>query len=267
MKKYFILYVVLFGCLAETSFAQMKIGKLPPQKTSLLQIPMVHITSVSSLFVPVHIDTVKPFAVSLNPIVFGRQESIACAHFKKFKATLVLKANRTNNITAGLEWETKYAFYATGFDVERSLGDSLHFVTANSTAVSKATSFKVNYHLPDHNDYGGLSYYRVKQRNGDTGFVYSNIVAINGIERIPFKVYPIPATSKVWINITSRQSGKILIAVYDLTGKILIQQSAIVTESVSNEQSIDIAKLVKGLYQVRVSMPDKTFVSGKFIKQ
>lgn len=267
MKKYFVLYIVVFGCFAGTSFAQMKINKPPAQQKPLLQIPMVHITPVSSLFVPVHIDTVKPFTISLNPIIFGKHESPACAYFKKFKPTLVLKAERATDVASNLGWETKYAFYATSFDVERSLGDSLHFETVNFAPVSKATSFKVNYHLPDYNDYSGLSFYRIKQRNGDSGFVYSNIVAVNGIQRVPFKVYPIPATNRVWINITPKQSGKLSITVYDLSGKIILQQSAACTGNSATEKSIDISKLASGLYQVHILMPDKATITGKFIKQ
>ena len=155
MKKYLFLYVLLFACFAETSFAQLQLNKPPAKKEPLLKIPMVHITPVESLFVPVHIDTIKPFSVSLKPIVFGKHENAACEHFKNFKATLVLSAERANNVMANLQWQTKYAFYATGFTIESSLGDSLHFVPVNSAPVSNATSFKVNYHLPDHNDYSG----------------------------------------------------------------------------------------------------------------
>ena len=114
MKKYFVLCLVVFACFAETSFAQIKMNNPTVQKKPLLQIPMVHITPVSSLFVPVHIDTVKPFVVSLNPIVFGEHESTICAYFKSLKSALVLNAERANDVTANLQWQTKYAFYATG---------------------------------------------------------------------------------------------------------------------------------------------------------
>ncbi len=267
MKKYFVLYVVVFACFAETSFAQMKMNNPLAQKKPLLQIPMVHITPVSSLFIPLHIDTVKPFVVSLNPIVFGNHENAACDYFKHLKPTLVLKAELANNVTANMQWQTKYAFYATGFNIERSLGDSLHFSTINFAAASQGGSFKKNYHLPDYNDYSGLTFYRIKQRNGDTGFIYSNIVAIKGYEAVPFKIYPVPASNRVWINITPKQSGNLAITVYDLNGKIIQEQSTSCTKNSSTEKSIDISKLAAGLYQVRILMPDKTFLTGKFIKE
>ena len=152
-KKYLFLYAVVFACFAETSFAQLDIIKPPAQNKPLLQIPMVHITPVSSLFVPVHIDTLKPFVTTLPPITFGVHENAACAYFKKLKATLVLKAERANDVTSNLSWETKYAFYATGFDIEKSLGDSLHFLPVNFAEASKATNFKKNYLLPDYDDF------------------------------------------------------------------------------------------------------------------
>jgi len=267
MKKYFIPCIVVFACFAETSFAQMQINNPLAQKKPLLQIPMVHITPVSSRFVPVHIDLIKPFAVSLNPIVFGDHENAACAHFKKYKATLELKAERTNNVTANLQWDTKYAFYATGFNIERSLGDSLHFLTINVAAASRGGSFKKNYHLPDHNDYSGLSFYRIKQSNGDTGFAYSNIVSVKGYEAISLKVYPVPASERVWINIAAKQSGNLTIIVYDPAAKVVQQQSIACTKNMRTVQSININKLAAGIYQVKVFMPDKSFLAGKFIKE
>ncbi len=267
MKKYFFLYVLLLTSFTEISFAQLQVGNPVAKKAPLLQIPMVHITPVESLFVPVHIDLLKPFTVSLNPITFENHENAACAHFKKLKATLVLSAERANNVTATLNWETKYAYYAAGFEVERSLGDSLHFSSVNFATVSKATNFKINYHLPDGNDYNGLSYYRIKQHNSDTSFAYSNIVAIKGYGLLPFKMYPVPATNKLWIDVSPKQSGNLTIMVYDLAGKMVQQQSVTCTGKGSVEQRIDISKLAAGVYKLTLLMPDKSFLTGKFIKQ
>ncbi len=267
MKKHFALCMVVFACFAATSFAQLKLNNLPAQQQSLLQIPMVHITPVPSRFVPVHINTIKPFVAVLNPIVYGKHESAACEYFKKLKATLVLHAERVNATRANLQWQTKYAFYTTGYTIERSFGDSLHFLTVHFAAASEGSSFKKNYHLPDYNDYSGLSFYRIKQHNGDTAFMYSNIVAINGIETVPFKIYPVPATEKVWINVTPKQSGNLSIMVCDLAGKIIQQQYTTCTGNRSAESSIDISKLAAGLYQVRILMPDKTLLAAKFIKE
>jgi hypothetical protein len=268
MKKYFILYIIgAFVCFATTAFAQMRVSNPLAPKKPLLQIPMVHMTPVSSQFVPVHIDTLKPFVVSLNPIVFGEHESAACVQLKKLKPTLVLDAERANNITANLHWQTKYAFFATGFNIERSLGDSLHFSTVNFAAASNGTSFEKNYHLPDYNDYSGISFYRIKQRNGDTGFVYSNIVAINGAELLSFKMYPNPASDKLWINVAPKQSGDFAIVVSDLSGKVIQQRSGSCTQHTNVVESINVSNLAAGLYQVKILLPDKTFVTGKFVKK
>jgi hypothetical protein len=267
MKKYLFLCLSLFACFAETTFAQLQVNKPLAKKEPLLQIPMVHFTSVKSLFVPVHIDTIKPFSVSLRPIVFGAHENAACEHFKNLKANLVLSAERVNNVMANLQWQTEYAFYATGFTIESSLGDSLHFVPVNSAPVSKATSFKVNYHLPDHNSYSGLSFYRIKQNNSDTGFVYSNIVAVKGYNVTSFKIYPVPAPDKVWINVLPKQSGNLTIMVYDPAGKIVQRQSVSCTGNMHVTPGINISHLAAGVYQLKVFMPDKSFLSGKFIKE
>jgi hypothetical protein len=267
MKKYFVLYIVVCACFVKTSVAQIKINEPLVQKSPLLQIPMVHITPVSSRFVPVHIDSVKPFVVSLNPIVFGDHENAACAHFKNFKATLELNADRANDVTANLQWHTKYAFYATGFNIERSLGDSLHFSTINFAAASEGGSFKKNYHLPDHNNYNGVSYYRIKQLNRDSEFAYSNVVAIKGHDAILLSLYPVPASDRIWIDVAPKQSGNLSVIVYDPAGRMVQQQSVSCTENRHAIQSLDISKLAAGVYQLKILMPDKSFLNGKFIKQ
>lgn len=267
MKKYFLLCAVVFACGAGTSLAQIKINATSVQKKPLLQIPVVHITPVESLFTPARIELVKPFAVSLKPIIFDKQESAACDYFKTLQPTLVLNAERANEITASLEWQTKYAFYATGFNIERSLEDSLHFSTVHTAAASTGSRFKKNYSLPDHNTYSGLSFYRIKQRNGDTGFMYSNIVAVKGVEALAFTVYPNPAPDRVWVDIAPGQSGNFVIMVYDPAGKAVQQQSFSGIEKRHNVQSLNVSKLAAGPYQVKILMADKTFVTGKFIKK
>jgi len=97
--------------------------------------------------------------------------------------------------------------------------------------------------------------------------MYSNMVAINGVEAAPFKIYPVPATERVWINTTPKQSGKLSIMVCDLAGKIIQQQYTTCTGNRPTKSSIDISKLAAGLYQVCILMPDKTLLTAKFIKE
>jgi hypothetical protein len=267
MKKYFLLHLLAFVCLAGPSFSQLKISNPVAQKTPLLQIPVVHITTVESLFVPVHIDMVKPVVVYLDRVVLEKQKQVACDHFKKLKATLVLNGERANDITANLHWETKYAFYAMGFDIERSLGDTLHFLTTDFAAVSNTTNFKIEYHLPDHNDYSDVSYYRIKQHNRDTSFSYSNIVSVKGYEARHLKIYPVPASDNVWIDVSASQTGNITVMVFDLAGKLIRQQSGSCIKNELIVRHIDLTNLAAGLYQVKVMLPDKTFLTGQFIRQ
>jgi DNA-binding beta-propeller fold protein YncE len=43
----------------------------------------------------------------------------------------LLQGERANDQEVGLQWKTTHAFYSNAFDVERSLGDSLHFEKVN----------------------------------------------------------------------------------------------------------------------------------------
>lgn len=274
MKKYFLLFAMVFICFATTSLAQLKMNNPLAQKKPVFLLPSVQTIPVSTLIIPastkvipVHIDLVKPVFEGISLTDIKNKIKAQCDLIENLKPSLELKAERINDMTADLEWETKYAFYATGFNIERSLGDSLHFAEINFAEASMERGFKKNYHLADYNDNSDLSFYRIKQRNGDTGFVYSNIVSIKGHEIVPFKIYPNPASIKVWINFTPKQSGIHSIEVYDITGKIMLQRSLACTKKSTTEKSLDISKFSAGVYQVRISMPDKTFIAGKFIKE
>ena len=189
MKKYIFFCIPAFVILSQNTKAQLQVPELPAQKKTEMLFVFPAIKSAESVIQPaekkikfVHIDLLEPSILTIKTAEFINKAKANCSALKELKPTLTLKAERANNLTANLQWETKYAFYATGFDIEKSLGDSLHFSTINFAAVSKGSSFKKNYHLPDHNDYSGLSFYRIKQRNGDTGFVYSNIVSLKGYD-------------------------------------------------------------------------------------
>lgn len=266
MKKYFLLNVFLLAVGSLTSFAQLNVSKTSADEFNG-QVQMVQIKSVSSNFVPVHINLLKPFAVSLDRKILENLQLTACDRFKNITPTLKLQAERVSEANAKLQWQTKYAFYATGFQIERSIGDLLHFATVRFENVTKTTAFKINYQLPDYNEFKERTFYRIKQLNNKGSFVYSNIVCIKGSLPASFKIYPIPASNTIFIEMGNKQNGTAVIVMYDLAGRFILQQSFAVNKSSRNLQSIDISRFSAGSYTVKILMPDKSFLLGKFIKK
>lgn len=273
MKKYLLCYIPVLVCFAQTAFAQLRPGDRPERKELQMPFPEKLVRPASTLIIQAHIPDIKrPFVVSRDNAINNVRDFInkvlaLCPSRKSPAPTLILNAERINNQAANLQWETKYAFKASGFNIERSLADSFHFATVNFAWAATGTGFKKNYHQPDYNDYSGISYYRIRQLNTDTAYLYSNIAAIKGYDAVSFSIYPNPASGKVWIQVLPKQSGNAAINIYDATGKLVRQQSAAFTEKMTAVQSIDVSKLAAGVYQVKILMPDKTFLTGKLMKQ
>jgi hypothetical protein len=269
MKKYLLLYIPLLVCIAQTAFAQFQISKPIARKEMQMPFHDKLVIPASDKIIPAHIpDIKKPFVVSLeNAREFVNNARAACPSLKSPAPTLVLNAERTNDFTANLQWETKYAFKASGFNIERSLADSFHFVTVNVAEAKGGTALKKNYQLPDHNNYRVVSFYRIKQINNDTGFLYSNIASVAGYDAVPFRIYPNPASANIWFEMTAKLNGNADMMLYDASGKLIRQEPINCTKDVITAKSLNVSQLVAGVYQVKIRLPDNTFLAGNFIKQ
>ena len=261
MKKYLFLHIIVFGCFTQTAIAQLKLNSLIAKKEVPLPFPQKKVT-------PVHlIEIKKPFVVALNPPEMMAKARAKCDALKNQTAIITLNADRANTSIANLEWETKNAFKASGFSIERSLQDTFHFTTVDFTRAIAGGSIKKNYHLPNNNNYNDISFYRIKMFNYDTGYLYSNIAAVKGFDAVTFGIYPNPASDKILIEITPKVNGNATIMLYDATGKIMHQQSLNCIKAMRTQKSITVNTFPAGAYQVKILMPDKNFMSGKFIKQ
>ncbi|MEI6822383.1 MAG: T9SS type A sorting domain-containing protein [Bacteroidota bacterium] len=103
--------------------------------------------------------------------------------------------------------------------------------------------------------------------NGEVAFSYTigdcaSLGVNNLVEKTILKVYPNPAKDRINIDF-NKLNGKQnpIVYVYDMQGQLLIQQQII-----QGRTMLDISKLVKGMYLVKVTNDDNTSVS-KFVKQ
>ena len=271
MKKFILVCISVFVCFAHTVFAQIQISKSAKAQQLQMPFPNKLVKPASAFIIPVHINEIKkPFVVSSDSAIKNVQAFInkvqAQCPSKNINSTLVLNAERTNNLTADLQWETKNALRVSGFNIERSLADTLHFTTVNFAWAAQGSGTKKNYHLPDGNNYSGVSFYRIKLLSNDTSYLYSNIAAVKGYE-LPLKIYPSPAADRIWIELTAKLNGNAAIMLYDAFGKIVQQQVLNCTKNELAAKTIIVGNLASGVYQVKIIMPDKTFLAGKFIKQ
>ena len=255
-------------CFAENAFAQ------PPSYSPFIHKPVQPALQVKQ--VPNILNKIKPVyttdsqqAFALRNNTQGRINKLLaeCPAKKIAQPVLTLNAERINNFTADLQWETKYAFIARGFNIERSLADSFHFAPVHYAKASVGSGLKKKYRLPDRNDYDGISFYRIRQLNHDSGFIYSNIVSVDGYNTLDFSISPNPASDRILIGLTTKVNGNCTIMLYDASGKIMQQQALNCGSQMRSVKSMDISKLTPGTYQVVILMPDKTLLTEKFIKQ
>lgn len=180
------------------------------------------------------------------------------------KSTLLLTGERANNELVGLQWKTTNTFSSNSFDVERSLGDSLHFEKVNFVW-AQGSKIKEKYKLPDNNDFNEWSYYRIKMLLMDGSATYSNIAKVKGYDKFIFSIYPNPTSSGVLVMLSSSVAGIGKFSIIDAEGKTVKQYSSSVAEGL-NRKDIDISQLAAGVYLMTVVLPDKQTRLKKIIK-
>jgi hypothetical protein len=264
MKINNLLWVFACVCMGQAVNAQTtkKISSDPAAQLRLLvQVPGLEMPTIKM--------PAKP-DFSNRPVMPGYDIKKAIEDANKMcpllnlKSTLLLTGERANDELVGLQWKTTNTFGSNSFDVERSLGDSLHFEKVN---LVWAQGGKINekYKLPDYNDFNEWSYYRIKMLLIDGTASYSNIAKVKGYDKFIFSLYPNPTSSGVQVMLSSTVPGIGRFSIIDGQGKTVRQYSSIVAEGL-NRKDLDISRLPAGVYLITVVLPDKQTRLKKIIK-
>lgn len=157
-----------------------------------------------------------------------------------------------------LNWQTGSEVNASLFRLQRSTDGKVYTTITNISA--KGQSFNdYNYkdditsiHEPD-------IYYRLLEQDKDGKSQISNtvIVALNKSSSTSFVISPNPATDKVFVS-----GGAIVsIDVFDLNGRLFISGKP------GADNSINVSKLPKGVYMVRIQDGGNHISSTKLVVQ
>jgi hypothetical protein len=166
-------------------------------------------------------------------------------------------AQKCNNNTVCVNWQTANEINVSHFVIERSLDAQTYIAVANVTAHNQAAN---SYNYSDDVSmlqYSNKIYYRIKQVDADGRFTKTNIVSINLTNTKPITVYPNPAAEV--INITDWQLVK-QIQLTDAAGKTVMQ--SVITNAVVN-----IKKLPAGIYYLKLYLKKSDVVTVKIKKQ
>ncbi len=118
-----------------------------------------------------------------------------------------------------------------------------------------------HYSLLDPTPFVGINYYRLKQFDLDGKSTYSNIISaqFGTTENQLSEIYPNPSRSGlVKLDYFSTTQETILIRVYDLTGRVVLQRTSSVTPA-SNHLNFDFSGLGKGIFVLQVRGENQQF--------
>lgn len=152
-----------------------------------------------------------------------------------------------------LQWEST-APQALRYDIERSSAGDQAFVTLGSVENKKT--------FMDHNPMKGYNYYRIKETDLAGNTQYSNIASVR--HYVAPKAGITIHTGDETVTISYRFAGQTPaeIAVYDLTGRMIVQQALTQTEG---QISLPLSDLPAGVYSCRVSAGAVFYGQEKFV--
>lgn len=152
-----------------------------------------------------------------------------------------------------VKWTTASEENSAYFELERS-SDAIHFTTLTQIATVQKSNQIKNYEFIDEYPLNGINYYRLKQQDiGNSAPVYSNIIqtACNNDIQNETQIFYTPSNGIV-VNIHSSIAKEVLLSVYEISGKLVFNETKMV-DAGSSFFSLNFRnKLADGIYVVRM---------------
>ncbi|MEO6489702.1 MAG: choice-of-anchor tandem repeat GloVer-containing protein, partial [Ferruginibacter sp.] len=159
---------------------------------------------------------------------------------------------RLENKNADLDWETIDELKTHSFDLEKSINGVSYYPIATIAAINHTGAQSYHYTDKDITLEGvPVIYYRLKQKDIDGRFSYSQIVAISIRRAASFSIYPNPVQEKANLSINMEVAGSVQLRLLDNLGRILKQLQWIVNAG-TNTLTMDVGNLPKGVYYVEL---------------
>jgi hypothetical protein len=155
--------------------------------------------------------------------------------------------------TGKLSWTTSEEINTASFDIQRSGADQ-SFSSIGTVAAQGNSAITTDYTFIDNNPLKGNNYYRLNQLDIDGKSTYSKTVVLNFGGTLTVHINPNPAhgTANLFVGNASEAFS---IQIVDLNGQIVKQIQAIPGTA---NIPIDVSKLAKGIYSVKVTSASTT---------
>lgn len=167
-----------------------------------------------------------------------------------------------------LNWTTATETNNAGFEVQRSVNGTSYTTIGyvSSKAPGGLSTSVLHYTFSDAGATGNRYYYRLKQTDIDGKTRLSNIVLIRGEAQVGISLeslYPNPSREVVNLLINADERKSLMVHVTDMSGRVMATRN-IHVEKGSNTTALDIHKLGRGTYLVRIFCNDGC--SSKVVK-
>ena len=178
------------------------------------------------------------------------------------------KANKVNNHTAKLIWNTSSEINNSGFEVQRStngvIWEKINFTPGHAT-----TQIPQNYELTDENmPNAPVVYYQLKQIDFNGASQLSGIRTVRNdakSEALALIVAPNPAKDNIMLSAANAMPGNYAIRISDMNGKVVLNES-INNDTKGFMHKLDVAALQSGQYIINV-VNDNSVSNSIFVKQ
>ncbi|MCW3091317.1 MAG: type sorting protein [Ferruginibacter sp.] len=208
-------------------------------------------------------------------VINGEARSAAINRFRiVFKKSggplpVTYKSIRAYQQTAGnmVEWSVANEINITRYEVEKS-GDGINFVKVNATPATGTNQNSADYKWLDANPLQGNNFYRIGSISPDGKIEYSNIVLVKTVQTTGsgIRIYPNPVTN----GIIGAEFKSMLAGVYDVKlinnlGQTIFTKTISHAAGTAMENIQPDFRLVTGIYQLKVTAPDKDISTVKVI--
>ena len=165
-----------------------------------------------------------------------------------------------------LHWKTTNEIDNAGFYIERSLGNTTQFTDIDFVRPLPDSLLVKTYQYPDPNSYAGTSYYRLRQTDLDSRFVYSKIIAIDNTgQPESLTLYPNPTSGFLYCRIVTTANATAQLLICDMQGRVLLSRSTLLQNG-NNAQQFNVSQLATGKYFLKVYTPSGANLIASFLK-
>jgi hypothetical protein len=140
------------------------------------------------------------------------------------------QAKRKDAANVSLSWETAEEANNDHFEIQRTCSPGNPFTTiANvATKANKGnSSLQLKYDANDENDYNGVSYYRLVQKDIDGKSTFSEIRTVTGSDAFSqVKLWPVPSKGKFSLLFTNAKHAT-SVRIYNIDGKMIGKETTL----------------------------------------